>query len=124
MKYFKEAKYLWQNYVPKSGQADTVQGELVRAIEKLRDEAQRNGNINWDNGHLILSNFVKETLVESKIFSEEIKQEITDDVISIQNFKQPRTEDEIYDRLTDRIVEWCLENKKPIPHEHNSALKR
>jgi hypothetical protein len=28
------------------GLADTVQGELLRAVEKLRDEAQRNGNVN------------------------------------------------------------------------------
>ena len=39
MKYAEEAKQLWQTYVPKSGQADTVQGELIRAIEKLQDEA-------------------------------------------------------------------------------------
>ena len=44
MKYYKETKYLWNTYVPKKGQALTVQGELVRAVEKLRDEAQRNGN--------------------------------------------------------------------------------
>ncbi|MFD3274338.1 hypothetical protein ACE3MS_30040 [Paenibacillus dendritiformis] len=53
MKYFNEAKYLWQTYVPKQGQAETVQGELIRAIEKLRGEAQRNGNINWDKGFVI-----------------------------------------------------------------------
>lgn len=53
MKYFNEAKYFWQTYVPKQGQAETVQGELIRAIEKLRGEAQRNGNINWDKGFVI-----------------------------------------------------------------------
>jgi hypothetical protein len=49
VKYFEEAKHLWRTYVPKQGQSETVQGELIRAIEKLRDEAQRNGNGNWDN---------------------------------------------------------------------------
>lgn len=34
MEYFNEAKFLWQNYVPKSGQAETIQGELIRAIVK------------------------------------------------------------------------------------------
>ena len=53
MKYYAEAKRLWSTYVPKNGQADTVQGELIRAIEKLRDEVQRNGNGNWDRGHQI-----------------------------------------------------------------------
>ena len=32
VKYFEEAKRLWHTYVPKSGQADTVQGELIRAV--------------------------------------------------------------------------------------------
>jgi hypothetical protein len=41
MKYFEEAKFLWQNFVPQSGQADKIQGELIRAVERLRDEAQR-----------------------------------------------------------------------------------
>jgi len=40
VKYFEEAKFLWKTYVPKKGQSETVQGELIRAIEKLRDEAQ------------------------------------------------------------------------------------
>lgn len=68
MKYFKEAKYLWQTYVPKQGQAETVQGELIRAIEKLRGEAQRNGNINWDRGFVIFCDFLETTLCESGVF--------------------------------------------------------
>jgi hypothetical protein len=41
VRYFEEARSLWQQYVPARGQAGTVQGELIRAVEKLRDEAQR-----------------------------------------------------------------------------------
>lgn len=50
-------KFIWRNYVPKSGQSKTVQGELLRGNEKLRDESQRNGNINWDEGHEILARY-------------------------------------------------------------------
>ncbi|MFF2440086.1 hypothetical protein [Priestia megaterium] len=50
MKYFDEAKELWLNYVPRNGQSDIVEGEVIRAIEKLRFEAQGNGNANWDGG--------------------------------------------------------------------------
>ncbi len=32
MKYFEEAKILWQNFVPKSGQADTVQKGICQAL--------------------------------------------------------------------------------------------
>ncbi|MGA3598538.1 hypothetical protein [Lysinibacillus agricola] len=38
MKYFEEAKCIWGNYVSNSGQADTVEGELIRAIERLQCE--------------------------------------------------------------------------------------
>jgi hypothetical protein len=48
--HFEEAKKIWQTYVPKSGQSASVQGELLRAVEKLRDEAIRNGNVNWTRG--------------------------------------------------------------------------
>ena len=32
--YFDECKYIWKNYVPQAGQADKLQGELLREIEK------------------------------------------------------------------------------------------
>ncbi|GAA3412494.1 hypothetical protein [Streptosporangium vulgare] len=51
MKYFEETGHIWRTLVPKFGQASTVQGELLCADEKLRDETTRNGNINWDGGH-------------------------------------------------------------------------
>nr|WP_176573403.1 hypothetical protein [Nonomuraea pusilla] len=41
--YAEETRRIWKTYVPLRGQADTVQGELLRAVEKLRDEAQSNG---------------------------------------------------------------------------------
>lgn len=40
---------MWKNLVPKSGQADILQGEMLRQAEKLRKEACQNGNINWDD---------------------------------------------------------------------------
>ena len=33
--YFDECKYIWKNYVPQAGQADNLQGELLREIEKI-----------------------------------------------------------------------------------------
>ncbi len=40
-------KALWDRYVPASGQADTVQGELIRAAARVRSECHRNGMLNW-----------------------------------------------------------------------------
>jgi hypothetical protein len=122
--YFETAKFIWKTYVPKSGQADTVQGELLRAVEKLRDEAQRNGNINWDEGHEILAHYIETILGDWEEFTPAEVAEIKADVARLVDFEHPYTEDDIYDRLTARIVQWYLKNPDPIPHIYNHYLKR
>ena len=122
--YFEKAKYLWQTYVPKSGQAETVQGELIRAIEKLRDEAQRNGNGNWDNGHEILAKYIEATLINSGLFKRKENKQIKLDIERLLNYDYPYIEDEIYDRLTNRVIDWYVANPDPIPHIKNPDLLR
>lgn len=121
--YFDTAKYLWQTYVPKSGQAETVQGELIRCIEKLADEAQRNGNINFNHGcHVILIEYLREHLSDDKIFSKETIAQINRDLNALSIEDEPYIEDDIYDRITDRIVDWYQHYKTPIPHQRNPRL--
>lgn len=124
MKYFEEAKFLWKNYVPKRGQAETVQGELIRAIEKLRDETQRNGNANWDEGFEIFCQFILDTLCKSGVFDETIQEEIKNDINTLRNYKIPYLEDDIYERITDHIIEWYHENPSPIFKPYNPNLFR
>ena len=124
MQYFEEARDLWRTYVPRRGQAESVQGELIRAVEKLRDEAQRNGNGNWDDGFEILARFLRDTLVNSGLFAPPIVEQIDCDVTRLLYFEVPETGDEPYDRLTDRVVEWAREHPDPVPHEHNRDLHR
>ena len=99
VKYFEEAKHIWQSQVPKSGQADTVDGELIRAVEKLRHEAQNNGNMNWDEGFEMFCSFLWETLNDG-------------------------TFDELYDRLADRAVEWSLAHDGPVKREKDPVQYR
>jgi hypothetical protein len=70
VKYPQEARSLWRTSVPHSGQAATIQGELLRAVEKLRDEAQRNGNINWDGGYETLIAYLRDNLLGSPLFGQ------------------------------------------------------
>ena len=122
MKYPDEARELWRTYVPRRGQADTVQGELIRAVEKLRDEAQRNGNINWGPHHARLAEFVRDTLVGSEVFDAAAQREIREDVDRLLDFEHPETEDELYDRLTDRLVEWSRQQAGPVTREPDPEL--
>ena len=75
-KYFDECKYIWKNYVPKRGQATNLQGELLREIEKIRCEAQDNGNINWDDDFSYFCDFISNKLSEQSIYSTQEKEEI------------------------------------------------
>lgn len=117
-------RYIWQNFVPKSGQSDTVQGELLRASEKLRDEAHRNGNMNWDRGHEILANYIKSTLLESSGLSWLRKRRLKSDIDIVLNYKQPPLEDEVFDRIEKAILDWYVKNRDPIPRKHNPDLHR
>ena len=122
LEYPEIAKEIWKNLVPPSGQADTVQGELLRAIEKLRDEAQRNGNINYYKSHKLSAQFVMDTLVGSELFDKKEMAKIKSQTKKLMKASTPYTDDDVYDFLTDKACEFYLQNKAPIEHRHNPEI--
>lgn len=122
--YAEKAKYIWENYVPQRGQADTVQGELLRAIEKLADEAQRNGNLNWDKGHEILIDYIIKTIDESKILDSKRNEQFHNDMNRILKYKSPYVDNDLYDRVVEIVVDFFIKNPEPIPHKYNPELSR
>ncbi|MEZ6126853.1 MAG: hypothetical protein R3C49_27365 [Planctomycetaceae bacterium] len=85
------ARWIWKKLVPKSGQASYVQaGRSRRAIEKLRREAQGNGNINWDDRFEMLVDFIETTLLSQACFSDDAKESIRQDLDRIRNFLPPK----------------------------------
>jgi hypothetical protein len=108
-------KEIWKKLVPARGACDTVQGELLRAIEKLSDEAQRNGNINFNTRHKNMAKFIKTTLLAAPIFDAGQKEEINAYISLISKKTQPYTDDDAYDYLTDRICEFYMKNPELIP---------
>ena len=70
LQHFDVCKELWKTKVPASGQADTLQGELLREIEKLRCEAMDNGNINWDDNYAYFCDNLRNTFAQSGLFDE------------------------------------------------------
>jgi len=123
VRYLEEAKSIWAAYVPDRGQADTVQGELLRAVEKLRDEAVRNGNLNWDEGHRTLGEFLGRELTGAGIFGPEAISEIRHNIRLALDAEHP-ADDALYDQLADRVVEWCQAHAAPVPHAHDPGLLR
>ena len=119
IKWWEEQQRLWKDLVPKSGQADTVQGELIRCTGKIADEAYRNGNMNWESGYERLVRYVGTKLNDTNTFSPNELKKISDAVETIiRDFERPDISGHgsPYYYLTEMAVRWCLANQEPIPH--------
>ena len=129
--------WIWHHLVPKSGQSGSVQGELLRAVEKLRWEAQNNGNINWDDGFLALIDYLTKTLNAEASFTEADRLAIRSDLDRLRNFTPveemddvtddgalPYIEDDLYDRLTGFVAKFARAHPVPLVREINPALRR
>ena len=124
MRYFEEAHEIWKTSVPSTGQADTMQGELLRAVEKLRREAQSNGNQNWDESFEKLLSFLRENLTDLSALPPEEVAIVVGDVERLSDHIHPETGDEPNDRLSDAVVLWARIHPEPVPHRHDTSLRR
>jgi hypothetical protein len=118
------ARWVWHNLVPKSGQCSSVQGELLRAVEKLCWEAQNNGNINWDSGFEILLDFLESNLCNEPCLPDETRESVQEDLGALRNYEYPYTEQDLYDRLTEAVVAYCRLHPRLIPKSPNPSLHR
>ena len=149
MQYHEEAKQIWKSLVPESGQASTVQGELLRQIEKLRYEAQDNGNINWDTDFDYFCDFLSKTLSKEKQIPKEVRKQVINSLSTIKRYGQNTwkynhgkiteekfmkqnngilafayVEDDLYDTVVDAIVLFSRANPEPISFTQRSDIHR
>jgi hypothetical protein len=120
---FKTAQWIWRNLIPKKGQAATVQGELLRCVERLRWEAQNNGNGNWDDGFEAFITFLGDTLCAEPGMAGR-KEAIKTDLALLRDFDHPYLEDDLYDRLTEHVVVYCRLHPRVIDRPVNPDLLR
>jgi hypothetical protein len=121
--YLEEERNIWRQFVPPSGQSDTVQGELLRAVEKLRDEAIRNGNCNWDQGFRILLSYLNRHLSDKAVFSADRIERTKDILKRLHRSSDPLLEDEPFDYLGERVVDY-YRHYGSKPHRHDPELHR
>lgn len=121
-----EYQRLWDELVPPRGQGATVQGELVRCIGRLTDEAYRNGNQNWTagSGHARMLAYIERTLLGDATLDVERQAAIRKDVAEIGDFEHPDTSGRgtCYYTLMEAVVDWCLQHPEPIPREADPDL--
>lgn len=129
-RYDQEYADLWRQFVPQSGQADTVQGELLRAIGRLASEFYRNGNLNWDEGFRAFADFLQWQLRDVSSFDEGAICAMEEDLAEIRRYGEDEVElsieecEDAFDRVTDRVVEWCRAHPEPVPRPFDPTLRR
>lgn len=140
-------KYLWGEYwnenIPQTGASQILQAELLRRIEKIQWENQKNGNINWDesfdyfcdfllenffefsflstymgNAQLILKKFKKMGRYAQLIQSEEF----LDEYFDVE--KVAYVDENFYDYLFEMICVIYENHPENIPFEPEKGLKR
>ena len=121
MKFHDEAREIWQNQVPANSEAVSMQGETLRVIEKLRDEAKRNGNQNWNADFETLRQFLVMNLGKSDAHGFFAKRKINKDIQRLADYEHPYTNDDLYDRLTDALVEWNRKHPEPVERSHSQS---
>ena len=106
MDYLEQGKQIWKQFVPRQGQAETVQGELLRAVEKLRDEAMRNGNGNWDAGFEILLAYLEQHLMDAAVYPAGTIDQTREILERLHDQEHPLLDDASYDHLGDRVCDY------------------
>ncbi len=108
------ADSIWEHCVPSRGKSNYTAGEMLRILYNVKDEAQRNGNVNWRSDYKKGLRFIQESLFEASLFPKEIQKEIKKDIKRLKKYRRPYTQEDIYNRLVRRIVEyqWNFKNQE------------
>jgi len=105
-------KRLTKELVPLGGEADTLQGELVRCIGNLSDEAHRNGWMNWDVGDEEAIDVLCRYLPDQVVFSDEICRQIQKALDKVRYAGKDGADQGAFGYaelkfLAQRVADWC-----------------
>ena len=114
LQYPEMAQRIWSEHVPASGPAQTVQGELLRTVEHLRDDIKQNGNVNRKQNKRMAA-FVRDTLLRSGVFDKTGSDRIRSGTDRLIRSSKPYLQDDLYDQLVDSVCLFCSQNEQPIP---------
>ena len=101
---------LWNELVPPSGAASTIQGEVIRIIGRIRYEVMNNGGVNWDE------NFQKMLAALPRYF-----RTFDDRAAERGCFLAPKItancNERLLDDLTEIVVQWVTQHSDPVKLE-------
>ncbi|NOT98526.1 MAG: hypothetical protein HOO97_05465 [Sideroxydans sp.] len=131
---------LWKTLVPESGPAETLQGEVLRAIGQLENEYGGMGFSNWGGYYDNFARFIATHLADKNIFCTYTVNVILSDIRALLSYalsflyklgvvdKKPEYQneillnsvtdmDQIFERLHAVSVVWCERHPEPIPYK-------
>jgi hypothetical protein len=103
---------IWTELVPKTGTANTVHGELLQAVERLREDAHRNAGSKDRRQQKRTARFIRDTLIGSKLFDAAGIERIRSGTGRLMKGSRPYTSEDIYDHLVDQV---CIYYKEKPP---------
>ena len=105
---------IWTELIPKTGTPNTVHGELLQAVEKLRDQAQHNANTKNRRYQKKTARFIRDTLIASNLFDAAEVERIRSGTGRLMKTSRPYTSDDVYDHLVDQV---CVYYKQKPPRQ-------
>lgn len=106
----KQFDELWELLVPGSGHADTVQGEVIRAIGRITNEILDNGAANWDEDY-------RKMAASLPAYFKTVGGETAEKACALAETISNNSSKETLYQLTELAVKWVLENNAPIALE-------
>lgn len=67
--------------------------------------------------------YLQDTLLGSALLDQVAVQEIETDLDRLSRYDYPESSDAPYDRLADRVIEWCRDHPKPLPRTANPDIQ-
>jgi hypothetical protein len=121
LRYPELVREIWDQFVPAAGSpAPTVQGELLRAVEHLREEAhQQAGGRRPQSSHRKANKrhalFVRDTLLASGLFDPAESDRIRTHTQRLIKPTDPTPPDAVCDDLVNKICVFYSRHREPIP---------
>lgn len=123
---------LWEELVPKEGDAETIQGEMVRAIGRIQGDYYRNGFGNWYSYYYDLSQSLAAHLADEATFKPFTANVIQSDIRALHScglrcmysgdlertfLDSINDMEEVFLRIDTAIAVWCERHPELIPYK-------
>lgn len=108
---------LWADQVPLFGQSETVEGELLRAVERIRWQAFNYAHAHWDAHYDHFANYLREHLCKDYA-------NLETDIDAISTPDTPCYTERVYDRIVVHILKRCEKLSEYTKREIDETVKR